>query len=318
MGVQKEIRTIVESARSMLYARDLPLDLWAEAVNCAVYILNRTSSSQTPGKTPYELWNGTKPELGHLKVFGSIGYVHVPDQLRTKLEKKSEKMLLIGYDNTNYRMYDMNKKTIKISRNVIFDEHQVPETYDEALQSPQKYEWSQAIKEELSAHKENNTWNAVPRAGQRTLTTKWVFTIKKGENNEAHYKARLCARGFTQIKDVDYQEIFSPTTSQKQKTIALSTTEAEFVASCETAKEILWLQQLLLELGESCECVTMSIFFGFDSPPSLLTREPDVEGFFFSSFEKFVNFRNARSKRKNQRMTSVLLGSPRCAQLSER
>ncbi|GBP37591.1 hypothetical protein EVAR_34627_1 [Eumeta japonica] len=34
----------------------------------------------------------------------------------------------------------------------------------------------------------------------------------------------------------------------KTKTIALSTTEAEFVASCETAKEILWLQQLLLEL----------------------------------------------------------------------
>ncbi|GBP15113.1 Retrovirus-related Pol polyprotein from transposon TNT 1-94 [Eumeta japonica] len=338
MGVQREIRTIVESARSMLYARDLPLDLWAEAVNCAVYILNRTSSSQTPGKTPYELWNGTKPELGHLKVFGSIGYVHVPDQLRTKLEKKSEKMLLIGYDNTNYRMYDMNKKTIKISRNVIFDEHQVPEvrknitqictiddneettiqnnetevrnmdetlikttvsesddsllscnnddptyepsqeiedimshrnitlrprnnrrfeanlvelslpqTYDEALQSPQKYEWSQAIKEELSAHKENNTWNAVPRAGQRTLTTKWVFTIKKGENNEARYKARLCA--------------------PKTKTIALSTTEAEFVASCETAKEILWLQQLLLELVldmhlEQCSSTQNSVFSG--------------------------------------------------------
>ncbi|GBP37086.1 hypothetical protein EVAR_19215_1 [Eumeta japonica] len=83
MGVKREIRTIVESARSMLYARDLPLDLWAEAVNCAVYILNRTSSSQTP------------------------------DQLRTKLEKKSEKMLLIGYDNTNYRMYDMNKRQLK-------------------------------------------------------------------------------------------------------------------------------------------------------------------------------------------------------------
>ncbi|GBP37590.1 Retrovirus-related Pol polyprotein from transposon TNT 1-94 [Eumeta japonica] len=240
-------------------------------------------------------------------------YKSQADQLRTKLEKKSEKMLLIGYDNTNYRMYDMNKKTIKISRNVIFDEHQVPEvrknitqictiddneettiqnnetevrnmdetlikttasesddsllscnnddptyepsqeiedimshrnitlrprnnrrfeanlvelslpqTYDEALQSPQKYEWSQAIKEELSAHKENNTWNAVPRAGQRTLTTKWVFTIKKGENNEARYKARLCARGFTQIKDVDYQEIFSPTTRYDSLRIILS------------------------------------------------------------------------------------------------
>ncbi|GBP45808.1 hypothetical protein EVAR_27515_1 [Eumeta japonica] len=46
------------------------------------------------------------------------------------------------------------------------------------------------------------------------LYNKMGLHIKKGENNEARYKARLCARGFTQIKDVDYQEIFSPTTSR--------------------------------------------------------------------------------------------------------
>lgn len=297
--VERENRTIVESARSMLYARDVPLYLWAEAVNCAVYILNRTSSSQTPETTPYELWYGTKPQLGHLKIFGSVGYVHIPDQMRTKFEKKSKKMILIGYDNNNYRMFDTDRKTIKISRNVIFDEHLVPEirkniaqisimddgddamhnnetetvnipdgsnqpiesddslisynsddpayepsqevedippsnitlrprhnkrheanlvelslprTYNEALLSPQKHEWRQAIKEELAAHKENNTWSVTERSDKRTLTTKWVFAIKKNENNETCYKARLCARGFEQIRDVDYQEIFSPTT----------------------------------------------------------------------------------------------------------
>lgn len=310
---ERENRTIVESARSMLYTRDVPLDLWAEAVNCAVYILNRTSSSQTPNKTPFELWNGIKPQIGHVKIFGSVGYVHIPDQLRTKLEKKSEKMILVGYDNTNYRMYNVNNKKIKISRNVIFDEHQVPETrkniaqicisdndvpvsqnsetpeivdindtlievtssenedsllscnsddssyepsqeleevpslninlrprrdrhfeanlvelslpqtYEEAMKSPLKDEWSGAIKEELSAHKENETWTAVKRSGQRTLTTKWVFTIKKNENNEViRYKARLCARGFSQIKDIDYQEIFSPTTRYDSIRVILS------------------------------------------------------------------------------------------------
>lgn len=310
---EREQRTIVESARSMLYAKDVSLDLWAEAVNCAVYILNRTSSSQCPNKTPFELWNGIKPQIGHLKVFGSVGYVHIPDQLRKKLDKKSEKMILVGYDNTNYRMYNLNNKKIKISRNVIFDEQQVPETrkniaeiciidndipvsqeteipesenvddsvteipssenedsllscnsddpvyepsqelsdiesrsinlrprhnrrfeanlielsipqsYEEAIRSPQKDKWSEAIKEELSALKVNNTWTMVKRCGQRTLTTKWVFTVKKNENNKViRYKARLCARGYNQIKDVDYQEIFSPTTRYDSIRIILS------------------------------------------------------------------------------------------------
>ncbi|GBP10167.1 Copia protein, partial [Eumeta japonica] len=84
----------------------------------------------------------------------------------------------------------------------------LPQTYDEALQSPQKYEWSQAIKEELSAHKENNTWNAVPRAGQRTLTTKWVSQLRRVRIMK-HVTRLAYVRGFTQIKDVDYQNILS-------------------------------------------------------------------------------------------------------------
>lgn len=75
---KREIRTIVESARSMLYTRDLSHYLWAEAINCAVYLLNRTASTQTPNKSPIELWTGDKLQLGHVKVFGSEGYVHIP------------------------------------------------------------------------------------------------------------------------------------------------------------------------------------------------------------------------------------------------
>ncbi|GBP10168.1 hypothetical protein EVAR_61963_1 [Eumeta japonica] len=94
----------------MLYARDLPLDLWAEAVNCAVYILNRTSSSQTPGKTPYELWNGTETRIGSFEGVRQYWICPCSRSIKNKIGKKSEKMLLIGYDNTNYRMYDMNKR----------------------------------------------------------------------------------------------------------------------------------------------------------------------------------------------------------------
>lgn len=41
--------------------------------------------------TPYEAWYGLKPDVGHLKVFESIAYAHVPDAIRTKLDDKAEK-----------------------------------------------------------------------------------------------------------------------------------------------------------------------------------------------------------------------------------
>ena len=38
--IERENRTIVESVRTMLHARDIPRFLWAEAVQTAVYALN--------------------------------------------------------------------------------------------------------------------------------------------------------------------------------------------------------------------------------------------------------------------------------------
>ena len=47
--------------------------------------------------TPEERFIGKKPDVSHLKVFGCIAYVHVPDELRKKLDPKAEKCIFIGY-----------------------------------------------------------------------------------------------------------------------------------------------------------------------------------------------------------------------------
>ena len=47
-------RTIMEKARSMLLEADLPESFWAEAVNTAVYLYNRSPMRSLKGKTPYE------------------------------------------------------------------------------------------------------------------------------------------------------------------------------------------------------------------------------------------------------------------------
>lgn len=92
---ERDLRTIVDSARSMLYHHDLPIELWAEAVNTAVYTLNRTTSTQIPNSTFFELWTNKPAVLAHMRIFGSEAYMHVPDQLRNKLAPKSKKMLLV-------------------------------------------------------------------------------------------------------------------------------------------------------------------------------------------------------------------------------
>lgn len=125
--IERDNRTIVECARTMLHFTNLPRMLWAEAVNTAVYILNRITCTQTPGTTPYEIWTEKKQDLSQIRIFGSEAFVHVPNQLRNKLDPKAKKMILVGYqgDSTNYRLYDAKTRSVKVSRNVTFNEKSV-------------------------------------------------------------------------------------------------------------------------------------------------------------------------------------------------
>ncbi|KAL0558905.1 hypothetical protein IC582_003491 [Cucumis melo] len=94
---ERKNRTIMEMVRSMLKAKNLPNEFWGDAVACTVYILHRAPTKSVPGMTPYEAWCGEKPSVSHLRVFGSIAYSHIPNQLRGKLDDKSEKCIMVGY-----------------------------------------------------------------------------------------------------------------------------------------------------------------------------------------------------------------------------
>lgn len=119
---ERENRFIVECARSMLHAKDLPIQLWAEAVNTAAYVLNRTGPSPTSGKTPYELWYGKTVKVDHLRVMGTPCYVHVPKEKRQKWDRKAEKGVLVGYvdDMSSYRVWIRERNEVIISHDVTF------------------------------------------------------------------------------------------------------------------------------------------------------------------------------------------------------
>lgn len=116
--------TIVDMARSILHEKGMPHHLWGDAVNTAVYLLNRCPTKAMEKLTPFEAYNGRKPSVKHLKVFRSVYYVHIPTQLRHKLEETSEKCVFIGYGSCQkgYRLFNVNTQRVIISKDVVFDE----------------------------------------------------------------------------------------------------------------------------------------------------------------------------------------------------
>ena len=102
---ERDNRTIVESARTMIIAKNLPLTLWAEAINCAVYVLNRTVWT-IGAVTPYEAWTGKIPNLKHLRIFGSDADVRIPKKFTRKFDPRASKKIFVGYteESTNYRV----------------------------------------------------------------------------------------------------------------------------------------------------------------------------------------------------------------------
>eukprot|EP00253_Pinus_taeda_P020910 PITA_20910 len=89
---ERKNRTILDMVRSMLKAKHLPHEYWAEAVTCAVYILNRCPTKAVMSKIPEEAWSGQKQTVTHMRVFGCVAYAHVSDQLRKKLDSKGENL----------------------------------------------------------------------------------------------------------------------------------------------------------------------------------------------------------------------------------
>nr|GEV06595.1 hypothetical protein [Tanacetum cinerariifolium] len=71
---ERQNRTLVEAARTMLIFSRTPLFLWAEAIATACFTQNRSIIHRRFNKTPYELINGKKPDILFLHVFGALCY----------------------------------------------------------------------------------------------------------------------------------------------------------------------------------------------------------------------------------------------------
>ena len=81
-----------------------------------------------------------------------------------------------------------------------------PKTVYETKQGDDWDQWYRAMKDEVKALQDNETWNLVrPPSDRDVIPGKWVYKVKLGPRGPVdNYKARYVANGFKKMEGLDY------------------------------------------------------------------------------------------------------------------
>ncbi|KAG8480134.1 hypothetical protein CXB51_024924 [Gossypium anomalum] len=214
---ERKNRILLDMARCLLFEKKLPKNLWAEAVNTAVYLQNRLPTKALEQKTPFEVWFGFKPSVEHLRVFGCLCYAHIPAVKRNKLSERDQPGILMGYNavKKGYRILDpltnkMQTEGVENGPDMDLDDEPVrgirtlAKIYERAHMAqvePSSFEeakadkgWRQAMAVEITIIEKNQSWKLVD-ANRKVIGVKWGYKAKQNaDGNLNKLKARLVVK----------------------------------------------------------------------------------------------------------------------------
>jgi len=87
--------------------------------------------------------------------------------------------------------------------------HVLPKIFKDVAKLPadSKKRWLESYFEELKSLKDRDVYEIVDLPKRRKVVKNcWVFNIKP----DSCYQSRLVAKGFSQVKGIDFDELFSP------------------------------------------------------------------------------------------------------------
>ena len=119
-------RTILDKARCLLFQAQMSKEYWSEAVLAAAYLYNCTPHSAINYSTPYQARFDEKPNIGHIRIFGSLVYSKTSNI--KKLDEKSKKGYLVGFGSNQFKILDMSRNKTYWSRDVTVLEGRFPGT----------------------------------------------------------------------------------------------------------------------------------------------------------------------------------------------
>eukprot|EP00253_Pinus_taeda_P022502 PITA_22502 len=211
----------------MLSGAGLGQEFWAEAVDTACYLVNRSPSSMLEDKNPQEVWTGKKPSLSHLRgyklwnpVTRKVVYsrdvvfrevkdvikheVQPKEPVKIEFELKEEELDSVAEEESEDEEPQKSGCEKTSSRKKAARKEKV-DSEDGKL-------WKEAMVDEMASLHKNVAWDLVELPiGRKPIGSKWVFKKKtNAEGKVEKYKARLVVKGYSQVPGIDFGDIFSP------------------------------------------------------------------------------------------------------------
>ncbi|RVW90198.1 Retrovirus-related Pol polyprotein from transposon TNT 1-94 [Vitis vinifera] len=128
---ERKNRHLMEVARSLMIASNMPKQLWGEAILTATYLINRMPSRILQFKTLCQILLAAYPSARIIssipvKVFGCTAFVHIHKSQRSKLDPTTTKCIFLGYspNQKGYKCYSPTTKKFYTSMDVTFFENQ--------------------------------------------------------------------------------------------------------------------------------------------------------------------------------------------------
>ncbi len=174
-------RTLVELARAMLTATQLPEFLWEPAITHTAYVRNRSYTRSIPSRTPYQGWNTNKPNVSHLREFGTPVHILLQgQQTQCKILPKTHQHFYVGNeDNSNSIIYySKETRRLNVSRNYYFINDNYPDVH---INDPAREgEWPREAT--CAGPNASEINNQDINAQNRKETPTQIPTIDKGSN----------------------------------------------------------------------------------------------------------------------------------------
>ncbi|KAI3808581.1 hypothetical protein L1987_24535 [Smallanthus sonchifolius] len=233
---ERQNRTNTEVAGSMMHDKNIPGRFWAESMSTATYVHNRCYFYEAPA-----WWSENQQQLSDTQVLKeelegrvtlSFTNFELTEEENNEEEPRTSPRRTSWQTGTNTRNNEVNdqqfeasherepsvRRSSRVSKpnpryaNVSILEEQKEVELESFEHASKEGKWMNAMKEEIKALMENQTWELVQSENRTSIVScKWVFKIKwKTDGTVERYKARLVAREFSQQQGLGYEETFSP------------------------------------------------------------------------------------------------------------
>ena len=115
---------LAQIMRNLLYSAGLGSQFWSYALRHSVYLKNRWPHSSIGYMTPFEALHGTKPNLSHLRIFGSIVHIKSAEKRYMKLDNITTEGLFMPYTGSDKVIIAVDKQGLNERRctHVSYDE----------------------------------------------------------------------------------------------------------------------------------------------------------------------------------------------------